>query len=89
MLFITNTGLPLNIFACRFDFCTRFLDGMADAAAWTSIISILICLFPHNVASVLSWTEMLTGLGYMLGILYIAIFDSNIRNLNKTLKCCC
>ena len=45
----------------------RFINGFADVAAWTSIISILISLFPKKVASVLSWTEVLTGLGYILG----------------------
>ena len=45
----------------------RFIGGIAGAAALGSIISILMKLFPNHTASVLSWTEMLFGLGYMLG----------------------
>ena len=45
----------------------RFLYGLADVAATTTIISILITFFPHNVASVLSWYEVLTGLGFIIG----------------------
>ena len=45
----------------------RFLGGVADAAALGAILSILLKLFPNHTTSVLSWTEMLFGLGYMLG----------------------
>ena len=45
----------------------RFLGGVADAAALGAILSILMKLFPNHTTSVLSWTEMLFGLGYMLG----------------------
>jgi hypothetical protein len=44
-----------------------FLGGMADAAAWGSVVSILMKLFPAHVTTIASWTEMLLGLGYMLG----------------------
>ena len=40
---------------------------MADAAALGAIISILMKLFPDHTSSVLSWTQMLFGLGYMMG----------------------
>ena len=46
----------------------RFLYGLADVAVSTLIISILITLFPHNVASVLSWFEVLTGLAFIVGM---------------------
>ena len=45
----------------------RFLDGVADAAAWNAVVSILIVLYPNNVSTVMSWIEMLYGLGYMIG----------------------
>ncbi len=45
----------------------RFLDGMADAASWGAAVSILMKLFPNKVSQVMSWTEMVFGLGYMLG----------------------
>ena len=40
---------------------------MADAAAWGAVVSILMKLFPNHVNTIASWTEMLLGLGYMLG----------------------
>jgi hypothetical protein len=40
---------------------------MADAAAWGAGVSILMKLFPKHVSSIMAWTEMLFGLGYMLG----------------------
>jgi MFS family permease len=45
----------------------RFLGGVADAAALGAVLSILMKLFPKYVTSIVSWTEMLFGLGYMLG----------------------
>ena len=48
----------------------RFLDGVADAAAWGAGVSILMKLFPNKVSTIMSWTEMLFGLGYMLGKIY-------------------
>ena len=48
-------------------FLLRFLDGVADAASWCAGVSILMKLFPNKVSQIMSWTEMLFGLGYMLG----------------------
>ena len=45
----------------------RFLDGVADATAVCAGVSILMKLFPNKVSQIMSWTEMLFGLGYMLG----------------------
>ena len=47
---------------------SRFINGVADAASWGSSLSILIKLFPDKVATLMSFTEMCTGLGYMLGM---------------------
>ena len=55
----------------------RFLDGMADAAAWGAGVSILMKLFPNRVSQIMSWTEMLFGLGYMLGKFY----DINLKKI--------
>ncbi len=49
-------------------FLCRFIGGVADAAALGSILSILMKLFPNYVTTIVSWTEMLFGLGYMLGL---------------------
>ena len=46
---------------------TRFLDGVADAASWNSVVSILMVMYPSKVSTVMSWTEMLFGFGYMIG----------------------
>ena len=43
------------------------MDGVADAAAQTASISILIALYPTKVATVLSCFQSLFGLGYMIG----------------------
>jgi hypothetical protein len=40
---------------------------VADAAALGAILSILMKLFPKYVTTIVSWTEMLFGLGFMLG----------------------
>ena len=45
----------------------RFLDGVADAASWNSVVSILMVMYPSKVSTVMSWTEMLFGFGYMIG----------------------
>ena len=50
-----------------FNFSYRFLDGVADAASWAASVSILMKIFPNKVSSIMSWSEMLFGLGYMLG----------------------
>jgi hypothetical protein len=54
-------------------FLCRFIGGVADAAALGSILSILMKLFPNYVSTIVSWTEMLFGLGYMLGLKIILI----------------
>ncbi len=45
----------------------RALGGIADVAAWGAVISILMKIFPSKVTTIMSWTEMFFGLGYMLG----------------------
>ena len=45
----------------------RFLNGIGEAASWSAIMSVMMKLYPDNVASILSWTDMVYGLGYSLG----------------------
>ena len=52
---------------CPSLFIFRFIQGVADAAAWGASLSILIELFPNKVATLMSYTEMCIGVGYMIG----------------------
>lgn len=45
----------------------RALDGMADAASWGAILSVMMKLYPDKVATIMSSNEMIFGLGYALG----------------------
>ena len=45
----------------------RFIDGVADAAAWNSIVSILMVIFPNKAAFIVATTETLFGIGLALG----------------------
>lgn len=45
----------------------RFLEGMGTAMAWSSVLGILMQIFPNKVAKIMSWTQTCFGLGYMLG----------------------
>ena len=40
---------------------------MGDAASWVAIISVMMKLYPNKVASIMSCTDMVYGLGYSLG----------------------
>ena len=45
----------------------RALDGVADAAAFGSMTSILMAHFPDSVATVVSYSHCLFLLGYTIG----------------------
>lgn len=45
----------------------RILDGFAQGCSWCAIITISITLFPNNVATVMGWSELCIGVGYVLG----------------------
>ena len=51
----------------------RFLGGVGDAAALDAVYAILIFLYPNKVSTVSSCTQMLYGLGYMIGNTVILI----------------
>ena len=59
LVIVANESVPL----CSL----RFLDGAAEAASSTALLSILISMYPNHAASAMSYTGVLTGLGYMLG----------------------
>ena len=40
---------------------------MADAAAWTSIVPILMITYPGKVSTVMSWLEAAFGIGTIIG----------------------
>ncbi len=48
-------------------YALRFVEGIAEAMAWGAIISILMKVYPNQVTTVMSFTEMCFGAGYMLG----------------------
>ena len=50
-----------------FSYLLRALSGIADAASWSSVLSILMKLFPSKVARIMAWTETFFGLGFMIG----------------------
>jgi len=60
--YVDNTAAFLGL-----SYLLRFLDGVADAASWNSVVSILMVMYPSKVSTVMSWTEMLFGFGYMIG----------------------
>ncbi len=45
------------------------MDGVGVAAAWGSIVSIMMKLYPDKVSTIMSWTEMAFGFGYTIGAL--------------------
>ena len=45
----------------------RALDGIADAAAFGSTVSILMVLYPDKVSMIMASTESVFGVGYTLG----------------------
>ena len=47
--------------------CFRFIDGVADAAAWNSIVSILMVIFPNKAAFIVASTETIFGVGMSIG----------------------
>ena len=60
--------MPRNVLS---QYIYRFLGGLADAAAWGALISILMKLYPNQVTTIAAWTEMLVGFGYMIGKLIL------------------
>ena len=59
----------------------RFLDGAGDAAAWNSIVSILMVMYPKNVSGVMACTEMVFGLGLAIGNAIYQVTSSIYKQL--------
>eukprot|EP00095_Tigriopus_kingsejongensis_P001693 maker-scaffold3251_size9521-snap-gene-0.1 protein:Tk01693 transcript:maker-scaffold3251_size9521-snap-gene-0.1-mRNA-1 annotation:"chromaffin granule amine" len=62
LTYADNTAVFLGV-----SYLLRMLDGIADAAAWGAILSILMKIWPDRVATIMSWTELCFGLGYTIG----------------------
>ena len=45
----------------------RGLTGIADAACWSAVLSLLLQMFPDKVAKTMALTETSFGLGLMIG----------------------
>ena len=60
--FISNIDLFLIL-----SYFFRVIIGVTNNASWACMNSILISIFPSHSARVLSYGEVLTGLGYMIG----------------------
>ena len=45
----------------------RFLHGISDAATMGASLAILIEMYPDRITTLMSYTEMCVGLGYILG----------------------
>ena len=45
----------------------RFLQGISDAATMGASLAILIEMYPDRITTLVSYTEMCVGLGYILG----------------------
>lgn len=65
IIFSIKHGLRVMItFSCIYH---RFIGGVFETAAFNAVTSILMALYPDKVASVMSWTQMFFGFGYMMG----------------------
>ena len=75
-------ALGLTRLIYEYIFSCRFLFGVADAAALTSLQSILMVYYPNKFSSVVSWIEMFYGLGYIIGNI-MAMFTFLSTNTDK------
>ena len=48
----------------------RCIDGVAEAAAWSSVLSFMMNYYPHKAAFLMSLSETILGVGYTIGILF-------------------
>ena len=48
-------------------YLNRGLTGVADAACWSAVLSLLLQMFPDKVAKTMALTETSFGLGLMIG----------------------
>ena len=69
ILFMTLASKIIQAIKTYSNVLPRIIGGVADAASWGSILAILMVLYPGKEASVLAGTEMVSGLGFMIGTL--------------------
>ena len=60
--YVDNVAIFLGL-----SYLLRFLDGVADAAAWTALLGLLVQLWPERAAQIISWGETTFGFGYTVG----------------------
>eukprot|EP00095_Tigriopus_kingsejongensis_P002202 maker-scaffold1312_size48844-snap-gene-0.9 protein:Tk02202 transcript:maker-scaffold1312_size48844-snap-gene-0.9-mRNA-1 annotation:"mfs-type transporter slc18b1-like" len=59
-----------------YSYTLRILEGVAEAASWSAVFSMLLQMFPDNVATVYSFTEASFSFSEMVGPTVGAIFYS-------------
>lgn len=59
-----------------YSYTLRVLEGVAEAASWSAVFSMLLTMFPDNVATVYSFTEASFSFSEMVGPTVGAIFYS-------------
>ena len=62
LVYITDTTLFIAL-----SYLLRFLHGVSSVAAWASVNTMLIFIFPKDASKVVASIEVLQGLGYMIG----------------------
>ena len=62
LLYIDNLNLFLTL-----AYILRVLAGMANAAAWGSLLAALVTLFPNHLSKIAAASELFYATGYMLG----------------------
>lgn len=66
-LFGFLTFIPSKWGFLGFSYAIRIVEGVAEAGAWSSILTILVSEFPDRIASVYAWTEASFGFAEILG----------------------
>ena len=62
LAYINNTNVFLSL-----SYLLRLIHGISSVAAWASVNTILIYIFPKDASRVISSIEVFQGLGYMIG----------------------
>lgn len=67
LLFGFLTFIPSKWGFLGFSYAIRIVEGIAEAGAWSAILTILVSEFPDRIASVYAWTEASFGFAEILG----------------------
>ena len=62
----------------------RALDGIADAAALSAMLSLLSAIYPDNISAIMAVSQGLFGVGYTLGMfkLYAIVKMGQRKGIN-------